>query len=106
MILPRRVTDREGRFAGAGQRRLPRRAGLRARLRVGCAYEFMTDLASRISTRVQLTTDGLRAYINAVADAFGPLPGSGSGTGIMQNETMVWCFKRPLGTSASGSDTP
>ena len=24
----------------------------------GCAYEFMTDLASRISTRIQLTTDG------------------------------------------------
>ncbi|HSY24955.1 MAG TPA: IS1 family transposase [Polyangiaceae bacterium] len=38
----------------------------------GCAYEFMTDLASRIATRIQLTTDGHRAYINAVADAFGP----------------------------------
>ena len=38
----------------------------------GCAYEFMTDLASRIKTRIQLTTDGLKVYINAVADAFGP----------------------------------
>ncbi|MGO9836040.1 MAG: IS1 family transposase [Polyangiaceae bacterium] len=38
----------------------------------GCAYEFMQDLASRITTRVQLTTDGHKAYINAVADAFGP----------------------------------
>ncbi|HEY4013452.1 MAG TPA: DDE-type integrase/transposase/recombinase [Polyangiaceae bacterium] len=38
----------------------------------GCAYEFMTDLASRISTRIQLTTDGHKAYLNAVADAFGP----------------------------------
>jgi IS1 family transposase len=38
----------------------------------GCAYEFMTDLASRVETRVQLTTDGHKAYINAVADAFGP----------------------------------
>ena len=38
----------------------------------GCAYEFMTDLAERIATRVQLTTDGHKAYINAVADAFGP----------------------------------
>jgi IS1 family transposase len=38
----------------------------------GCAYEFMTDLASRVATRVQLTTDGHKAYINAVADAFGP----------------------------------
>jgi IS1 family transposase len=38
----------------------------------GCAYEFMQDLASRIETRIQLTTDGHKAYINAVADAFGP----------------------------------
>jgi IS1 family transposase len=36
-----------------------------------CAYEFMRDVASRIVTRIQLTTDGLRAYINAVGDAFG-----------------------------------
>src|SRR5580700_8650367 len=38
----------------------------------GCAWEFMLDLASRITTRIQLTTDGHKAYINAVADAFGP----------------------------------
>ncbi len=38
----------------------------------GCAYEFMTDLADRLASRVQLTTDGHKAYINAVADAFGP----------------------------------
>ncbi len=38
----------------------------------GCAYEFMTDLASRLSNRVQLTTDGHKAYLTAVADAFGP----------------------------------
>jgi IS1 family transposase len=37
----------------------------------GCAYEFMQDLASRIETRIQLTTDGHKAYINAVADSFG-----------------------------------
>lgn len=37
-----------------------------------CAYEFMQDLASRLASRVQLTTDGHKAYINAVADAFGP----------------------------------
>ena len=37
----------------------------------GCAYEFMYDLANRIETRVQLTTDGHKAYINAVADTFG-----------------------------------
>jgi IS1 family transposase len=37
----------------------------------GCAYEFMTDLAGRLRQRVQLTTDGLRVYLNAVEDAFG-----------------------------------
>lgn len=37
----------------------------------GCAYEFMQDLAGRLSGRVQLTTDGLKAYVSAVEDAFG-----------------------------------
>jgi IS1 family transposase len=32
---------------------------------------FMQDLASRLKHRVQLTTDGYRAYIEAVANAFG-----------------------------------
>src|SRR5258705_6314685 len=36
-----------------------------------CAYEFMSDLASRLSNRVQLTTDGHRAYLSAVDLAFG-----------------------------------
>ncbi len=36
----------------------------------GCAYEFMTDLASRLSHRVQLTTDGLNSYLDAVDSAF------------------------------------
>ena len=31
----------------------------------------MQDVASRIRGRVQLTTDGHRAYLNAVEDAFG-----------------------------------
>jgi IS1 family transposase len=34
------------------------------------AFEFMQDLASRIASRIQLTTDGHRVYIDAVADAF------------------------------------
>jgi IS1 family transposase len=38
----------------------------------GCAYEFMQDVASRIVTRIQLTTDGHKPYLLAVADAFGP----------------------------------
>lgn len=38
---------------------------------VGTATEFMQDLAGRLSNRVQLTTDGHRAYLMAVEDAFG-----------------------------------
>ncbi len=37
----------------------------------GTAYELMTDLADRLRNRVQLTTDGHRAYLDAVEDAFG-----------------------------------
>ena len=37
----------------------------------GSAFTFMNDVASRISTRVQLTTDGHKVYVNAVEDAFG-----------------------------------
>ena len=35
------------------------------------ATEFMRDVAERIRGRVQLTTDGHRAYLDAVEDAFG-----------------------------------
>ena len=37
----------------------------------GCATEFIQDLAKRLANRVQLTTDGLKVYVNAIADAFG-----------------------------------
>ena len=37
----------------------------------GYAHEFMQDVASRISTRVQLTTDGHKPYLQAVEGAFG-----------------------------------
>jgi IS1 family transposase len=36
-----------------------------------CAYEFIQDTASRLANRVQLTTDGHKAYLNAVEEAFG-----------------------------------
>jgi transposase-like protein len=36
----------------------------------GCATEFMRDPAARLVSRVQLTTDGHRVYLNAVIDAF------------------------------------
>ncbi|MGI3899821.1 MAG: IS1 family transposase [Janthinobacterium lividum] len=36
-----------------------------------CAMMFMDDVAERLATRVQLTTDGHRAYLDAVEGAFG-----------------------------------
>ncbi len=38
---------------------------------VDSAYTFMCDIKSRINNRIQLTTDGHKAYLNAVPDAFG-----------------------------------
>ncbi len=37
----------------------------------GYAHEFMQDVAGRLANRVQLTTDGLKAYLDAVEGAFG-----------------------------------
>ncbi len=37
----------------------------------GAAYHFIHDLKGRLANRVQLTTDGHRAYLTAVEDAFG-----------------------------------
>lgn len=37
----------------------------------GAAHEFMQDVASRMTRRVQLTTDGHGAYLSAVDSAFG-----------------------------------
>jgi IS1 family transposase len=36
-----------------------------------CAQDFMHDVADRLANRVQLTTDGHAAYLNAVVGAFG-----------------------------------
>jgi IS1 family transposase len=35
------------------------------------AHSFVSDLAGRLANRVQLTTDGLKLYLNAVENAFG-----------------------------------
>jgi IS1 family transposase len=35
------------------------------------AITFMEDLSGRMKNRIQLTTDGLKIYLNAVEDAFG-----------------------------------
>jgi IS1 family transposase len=37
----------------------------------GYAYEFMSDLKTRLANRVQITTDGHKMYLWAVEDAFG-----------------------------------
>ena len=37
----------------------------------GYAFQFINDLASRLSHRIQLTTDGHRAYLTAVENTFG-----------------------------------
>jgi IS1 family transposase len=36
-----------------------------------CALNFMDDVASRVTTRIQITTDGHRVYAEAVLGAFG-----------------------------------
>jgi IS1 family transposase len=38
---------------------------------VACARVFMEDVASRVASRVQITTDGHRAYVEAIEGAFG-----------------------------------
>jgi IS1 family transposase len=38
---------------------------------LSCARMFIEDLAARLSNRVQLTTDGHRAYVQAVEESFG-----------------------------------
>ncbi|SPE36117.1 conserved hypothetical protein [Candidatus Sulfopaludibacter sp. SbA6] len=37
----------------------------------GCATDFIQDLASRLTNRIQLTTDGHKMYLTAVPDGFG-----------------------------------
>jgi IS1 family transposase len=38
---------------------------------LGCATEFIQDLAARLANRVQLTSDGHKPYLTAIAGAFG-----------------------------------
>jgi hypothetical protein len=44
---------------------------LRANRNASAAYHFMHDLKPRLAHRVQLTTDGLKCYLDATEDAFG-----------------------------------
>jgi len=38
---------------------------------LGAATDLVQDLAGRLANRVQITTDGLKAYVGAIEDAFG-----------------------------------
>ena len=38
---------------------------------VSSSSQLIEDLASRLARRIQLTTDGLRVYADAVEDSFG-----------------------------------
>ena len=44
---------------------------LKASASLATAYDFMHDLADRLTNKVQLTTDGHRPYLEAVESAFG-----------------------------------
>jgi IS1 family transposase len=52
------------------------------------AKHFVADLAARLANRVQLTTDGLRAYLEAVKGAFG---------GAIDYAVLIKLFGHPQG---------
>ena len=56
------------------------------------AFYFMQDLKDRLATRVQLTTDGFRPYINAVDDTFGT---------AVDYAQLVKVYGQPSATAAS-----
>ena len=58
------------------------------------ANTFMDDLASRLTHRVQISSDALKAYAGAVERAFGAEVDYGSS------------FNTPIWTSLSNADTP
>ena len=84
-----RVRDRNSSFKKASKLKRPRRAGdlwtwiafcpdtkLVATWRIGdrtaeMAVDFLADLESRLADRIQLTTDGYSAYVEAVQAVFG-----------------------------------
>lgn len=61
------------------------------------ASAFMNDLASRLAGRVQLTTDGHRAYLEAVEGAFG---------GDVDYAMLVKLYGEPTGKSAERRYSP
>lgn len=55
------------------------------------AIHFVRDLASRLTNRVQITSDGLRVYLNAVEAAF---------AGEVDYAMLIKVYGRPLGEEA------
>jgi IS1 family transposase len=61
------------------------------------ATEFMKDVQSRLANRVQLTTDGHRAYLQAVRHAFG---------GAVDYAMLVKMYGPTAGSSSAGRYSP
>jgi len=79
------------------------------------ALAFMDDLASRLTNRVQLTTDGHRAYLDAVEESFGgdvdyamliklygPSPNQGAATRYSPADCIGIEKRRIIGNPAIG----
>ena len=63
----------------------------------GAAMEFIDDLASRLVNRVQITTDGLKAYIDAIDTAFG---------GEVDYAVLIKLFGEPIGGKSERRYSP
>jgi IS1 family transposase len=61
------------------------------------ASHFIADLAARLTHRVQLTTDGLKLYVNAVEDAFG---------GAIDYAMLVKMYGNETGNTAEARYSP
>ena len=61
------------------------------------AIEFMDDLRSRLANRVQLTTDGHKAYLDAVEGAFG---------GAVDYAQLVKLYGKPTGKDSERRYSP
>ena len=63
----------------------------------GAAMEFIDDLAQRLSNRVQITTDGLKAYVDAIDTAFG---------GEVDYGVLIKLFGEPIGGKSERRYSP
>ena len=63
----------------------------------GAAMEFIDDLASRLSNRVQITTDGHKAYLDAIDTSFG---------GQVDYAMLIKLFGEPVGGKSERRYSP